>query len=85
MGASNSITIQNELLRPIDASDVTTLESAKAEICRLRSLLPCPPHAKRKIFMNELGEAIKEAHSADRWPLFIDHAGRLDSYFNHRL
>ena len=39
MGGALTTPIQAELKKPLDGSDVTTLEEAKAEIVRLRGLL----------------------------------------------
>ena len=49
MGAGASVTIQNEMTKPLDASDVATPrgESAKAEVIRLRRMIYDQQRAER--------------------------------------
>ena len=39
MGSGASVSLQDEVAKPVDASDVASPEAAKAEVARLRQLL----------------------------------------------
>mmetsp|Transcript_24695 Transcript_24695/g.32234 ORF Transcript_24695/g.32234 Transcript_24695/m.32234 type:complete len:241 (+) Transcript_24695:131-853(+) len=84
MGAAGSIdsALQQELQKPVDASDINSMDEAKKEIARIRGLLSeyqltnanegGLSDGPQDIALSDLPAKIEETIASGKWPLILD-------------